>query len=269
MKSLRRICSVVFPAILFLCLFGTAIASANAAQSKLSAIEIAEEIRKSAAEAYAREDWASAIEQYQLLIEQGIADPGLFYNLGTTYAQAGEKGRATWMLVRAQRLAPRNAAISANLEMLNPDLRDQIAVFPIFPLEFVFRLLTLNEWALLAGYSTGICGLILAAMIWFAPTGRLKSNLKRLMTLAAIVAVGGHIFAGAMYYDQAAVPKGVITGAEVYPRASPSDLAERYEFVLPPGTIVRADNAGVPNWIKATYGGKNVVFIRRDQMRFL
>lgn len=89
------------------------------------------------------------------------------------------------------------------------------------------------------------------------------------MVLAAVVAVGAHLFSAVMYYDQAVVPKAVITGTEVYPRTSPSDQAQQYEFALPPGTIIRAGSAGVPNWIKATYGGKNVVFIRRNQMRLL
>jgi hypothetical protein len=218
-----------------------------------------------AAEAFARSDWDTAAAQYRALLAQGYSDPALYYNLGTTYARAGDKGRAVWMLLKAARLSPRDASIRRNLNLVAPEVAAQVAVFPIPPVEALYRNLSLNEWALVAGALTCAAGLALFAYFWMPPLARHRPWARRAAMIAIAGAAVGHTFAAARYYDEVFVVRGVIVDADARPRAAPSEQAETYTFTLPPGTVVRLRHAGVDGWIKAVYAGRNEVFIRDGQ----
>lgn len=226
-------------------------------------------LAKAAYEAGVAEDWDGAIAGYRKLVEMGVADPALFYNLGTAYARKGDRGRAVWMLLRARALAPGDRDIRDNLNRIAPDIAAQVAFFPIPPLEFAYRLFALNGWARL-----GQVALVLSALSFAATHALRRSDARRvpLRKLAigfAAVALLGHAFAGCRYYEEAVVPRGVIVGDDVRPSSAPSEDAAVYEFVLPPGTVVVARYAGVEGWVKAVYGGDNEVFVRRENVEYL
>ena len=234
---------------------------------------IGQRTRDLAVEAFARSDFEAAIGHYRSLVDEGTVDAALFYNLGTAYAETGDVGRATWMLLLARRLAPRDRDIRANLGILasryGRDLDSQVAIFPLAPVQAVFDRLTLNEWAFLAGAATLLlAGLV--ALVYSRPRGSRSRVLCRRAAIAlGVAALIGHHFAAFRYYEEAYSPRGVIVEAETYPHAAPSEEASVYEFTLPPGSVVRVRSAGVKGWVKAIYGGKNEVFIRRSQMEYL
>lgn len=222
-----------------------------------------------AAAAYARGDLETAIAQYRAMVAEGFVDAALFYNLGTAYARAGDKGRAVWMLLRAARLNPRERSIRNNLGRVAPDLNSQMAFFPLAPLEAVFRSLRLNEWALMGGIGITAAGLACAAVLFMSPVHRRRNLARRIAWMGLAVGLAGHSFAAAKYYDEVIRIRGVVTDPETAPHAAPSDASEVYAFTLPPGTLVRIQNAGVEGWVKAVYGGKSEVFIRTGQFERL
>jgi tetratricopeptide (TPR) repeat protein len=61
-------------------------------------------------------DFDQAIERYEALVELGVWDADLFYNLGTTYARQGRFGPAILNLERASILEPGDEDIRHNLE---------------------------------------------------------------------------------------------------------------------------------------------------------
>lgn len=222
-----------------------------------------------AAEASAKGDWKTAIDLYRQILPEGAADPALLYNLGTAYAHAGERGRAVWMLLKARRLAPRDHEIRNNLRLLAPDLDSQIAVFPLAPVQGLYDALSLNEWALLAGFATIVAGALLAVVFSRPRESASRALMHRLATVAVILAAVTHHFAAFKYYEEAYSSRGVVVAENTAPRPEPNEASQPYDFVLPPGTVIRVANAGVRGWVKAIYGGGNEVFIRRDQMEFL
>jgi len=224
---------------------------------------------EAAAAAYAVGDWATAARHYRALVDQGGADPKLCYNLGTTYAQMGETGRALWMLLRARRLAPREADINHNLTVLAPEILSQTAVFPVPPLQAIYGSLTLNEWAWIGAAGIALAGCLLTVTFALRRDQALRPWLVRLATAAVVIGLAGHAMAGVKYYDELYVRRGVVVAPETYPRAFPSPTAEAYAFTLRPGTVIRVEEAGVAGWVKAIYGGKNQVFILRTQMEYL
>lgn len=65
---------------------------------------------------YSKGDFSTAISSYEALIAEHGYSPGVLYNLGNSYAQAGYPGRAILSYERALRLSPGNSDILANLE---------------------------------------------------------------------------------------------------------------------------------------------------------
>lgn len=65
--------------------------------------------------AYFRGDYAAAIARYQTLVDAGVEDADVYYNLGTAYARAGRCGIAIVALSRSLRLRPGDDAAEANL----------------------------------------------------------------------------------------------------------------------------------------------------------
>lgn len=229
------------------------------------------QISEEAYKAFSRSEWAAAVGGYEKLAATGAADPGLYYNLGTAYARSGDPGRAAWALLLARRMAPRDGDIRANLAHVSPNATAQIAVFPIPPLEFIYQLMTLNAWAWFGFAST--LAACLALGFYLAPAGPAGSGRRRWARRSAtylFAAAGvGHFFAATRYATEVYKTPGVVIAKAAYPRTAPDEAAKTYEFTLPPGTVIEIGEAGAPGWIKAIYGGKNEVFIKREQMEYL
>lgn len=80
----------------------------------------------SAGQAYDQKDFARARDLYQSLLDQGIVNGHLFYNLGNCYFRLGDIGRAILYYRRAQIYIPRDADLAANLGNAIQNRLDQL-----------------------------------------------------------------------------------------------------------------------------------------------
>ena len=94
-----------------------------------------------------------AIRIYEQIIDQGVEDSTLYYNLGNSYFGKGDLGRAILSYQRAALLAPRDSDIAANLEIARTQANATIGEAAPGPLSILYELtgswLTINETALL------------------------------------------------------------------------------------------------------------------------
>ncbi len=99
-------------------------------------------------EAYSKGDFTSAVEMYEQLITTSGYGAGLLFNLGNSYAQSGQTGKAILNYERALRLAPSNSDIQGNLQLI----RKESGLFPrdYSWSERFFQLLDLNQWTISA-----------------------------------------------------------------------------------------------------------------------
>jgi tetratricopeptide (TPR) repeat protein len=81
----------------------------------------------------AQERFEEAARKYQLLVDSGIHNSELYFNLGNAYLQSGELGRAIANYERARRLDPRNQQLLANLK--SADAKVQLPPLPTSPTE--------------------------------------------------------------------------------------------------------------------------------------
>lgn len=75
---------------------------------------------------YEAGNYADAVRAYEALVVSGIEDPVLYYNLGNAQLRLGAVGEAIASYRRAQRLAPRDQEIAANLRIARGRTQDLI-----------------------------------------------------------------------------------------------------------------------------------------------
>ena len=75
---------------------------------------------------YERGEHAEAAQQYEALIDMGYEDAAIYHNLGSTYFEIGDLGRAILNYLRAQELSPRDPDILANLDLARARTIDRI-----------------------------------------------------------------------------------------------------------------------------------------------
>jgi hypothetical protein len=65
--------------------------------------------------AYFQGEFKTAAARYQQLVDAGVRDPDVFFNLGVAQARLGALGRAVWYFQRAQELSPDDPELSTAL----------------------------------------------------------------------------------------------------------------------------------------------------------
>ena len=83
-------------------------------------------IYNKANEYYSLKDYSGALELYTELIERGVKNPYLFYNLGNTYFKLGQLGYAILYYEKAISLKPFDRDARENLEYARRSLKERI-----------------------------------------------------------------------------------------------------------------------------------------------
>jgi tetratricopeptide (TPR) repeat protein len=192
---------------------------------------------------YETGQYALAAQAYQQLVDQGYADSALFYNLGNANYKQGDLGRAILNYRRAERLAPRDEDIQANLELARGQIANPVEQMDgqksllIQVAGFTRNWLTLNELALLA---LGLWILLALLMMAFSSSrqgSKLWEGLQYGVVVAALALLLAVIGLGSRLYVDYTRPEGVIVAGEVNVTTSPDGQGETV-FVLPSGSEV-------------------------------
>ena len=97
-------------------------------------------------EAYSRGDYQQAIAFYEELTASSGYSPSVLYNLANSYAHSGKIGRAVLNYQRALRLAPGDADIAGNLQLVSKE--SGLFAADSTTAEKFFQLFHLHHWAL-------------------------------------------------------------------------------------------------------------------------
>jgi tetratricopeptide (TPR) repeat protein len=196
--------------------------------------------------------FGEAVSRYQGLVDSGVEDGRLYYNLGNAYFKTGDLGRAILNYRRAQVLLPRDGDVAANLELARDKTTDNIAREDEGAIIGLLRRLvdwiSLDEAALVALVLwVLLCGLVGGAILWAA-------RRRALLYLAAVVAallLWSAFSIGARLLDERA--PAVVVAAEVEVHSGPG---EDYltEFTLHAGAEVRlVERRG--DWVRIALPG--------------
>lgn len=142
-----------------------------------------------AGKAYDAGDWSKAIQTYEALIAHAGFSASLCYNLANSYARNGQTGKAVLGYERALRLAPNDADIRHNLELLRQEKGLSQEETP-----FVHRagaLLGLDQWSVLAAILLAALSLIQFVTWRFTLSTRLSYSLTGVCLLLLSISSAG------------------------------------------------------------------------------
>ena len=154
---------------------------------------------------YEQGQYSEAIPLYQNLLESGRQSPGVLFNLGNAYFKSGQLGRAIFHYQLAQRIAPRDPDIQANLRFARDRVSGSNSLQP-GPLDRFLRYFTLNE---LATVSMLLLWLWIGLLCLNRARPALRAALRPYLAACAALFVAVNLFLAAAW-RQAAQPVAIL-----------------------------------------------------------
>ena len=182
---------------------------------------------------------------YEQIINQGVQDSTVYFNLGNAYYRQGDLGRAIVNYQRAALLNPRDADIQANLDLTREQtgivlgLENVLANVPgplgLLP-DLTGNWLTVNETAVLALAIWFLAGLLLLGWRLLKPgKGRSTFRLAAVLFLFILLLTG--LSLGTRIYTEQTLPSGVVIAPSVAVSTEPGEMFIT-EYTLQSGTEV-------------------------------
>ncbi len=128
--------------------------------------------------------YAEAAASYERLLQGGRASAALYFNLGNAAFKSSHIGRAIAAYRQAERLAPRDPDVRANLQFARNQV--QGPTLPVGRSQRWLGRLTLNEWTVMAAAALWLLFVLLALLQW-RPS--LKPTLRTPVLAAAAATV--------------------------------------------------------------------------------
>jgi hypothetical protein len=200
---------------------------------------------------YAGKEYHEALELYLELVNRGVQNPSLYYNLANTYFKIGMKGHAVLYFERALLLKPFDRDIRANLNHVHAQLEDKIrplydeGAFRILRAALSFMTLKITVYLEIALFTAVIA---LLFVLLFLP--HFRTRLKRPLIVVGVLYVFTLFGMLSQYAYTNRYPKGVILQRVLDVKASPLDESETL-FTLHEGTTFKLIEQR-DDWIRLT-----------------
>ena len=139
--------------------------------------------------AYQEQNYQKAQEEYMKLMNEGVKNFELFYNLGNTYFKLNDLGNARFYYEKAAKFEPLNKELNANIAMLMASMKDKEEVERSFVetlLRKIYYTLSIN----LLGVLVLISFIIMMAFVVILIMSRsaiLKRVVKILLVIFAVI----------------------------------------------------------------------------------
>lgn len=199
------------------------------------------EVMAEANRRYERGEFAEAAQQYQALIGLGYRDAAVYYNLGNTYMESGDLGRAILNYLRAEELSPRAPDIFNNLQLARSRTVDQLEAegdsLVASVADFGRRWATATEYGLAALLLWAVVGLSVGALI-IRPVMRRRAILRGGAVIAFVAMLFPLVLLLSMVYSNPYENTGVVTAGTVEVLTGPGPQYGE-EFALHSGAQVR------------------------------
>lgn len=208
---------------------------------------------------YAEGKFAEAAAGYERVLRTGKESEAIYFNLGNALFKFGQIGRAISAYQQADRIAPRDPDVLANLQFA----RNQVQGPTLVPdrLGRWLGKLNLNEWTWLAAGALWGWMLLLILLQW---RPALKPALKSyVLCLGALTAGLGACF-GTAFYSARLSPRAIIVTPEVVARQAPIEESQT-AFTLHDGAELQVLDQK-DQWLQVKVDPRRIGWIRRDNV---
>jgi hypothetical protein len=199
-----------------------------------------------------------AAQAYQQLVDLGVVDSALFYNLGNAHFKQGDYGRAIVNYRRAQQLAPRDPDVESNLALARAQAVDQFEVTG--EAGFLEQMggtlrgwLTVDELALAALAAWILFVFVLLLFLSASPGTAWRKVVRSALIVVAVLLVVGVLALGSGLYVENGRSEAVIVAREVDVISGPGAQYVT-EFTLHDGAEVDLVEAH-GNWVRLSVPG--------------
>lgn len=199
--------------------------------------------------AYIRGEYATAIQIYEALLEEGVS-PVVYYNLGNSYYKSEEIAKAILNYERALLLDPGNGDIRANLEIARAKTVDKEEIVPeLFFITWgksMLNLLSVDGWAKL-GATSFILMLGMVALFLFGRSSLLKKISFGLGLFLLLLVVVTNSFASIQKKKLIKRDTAIVMTPSVTIRSTPSESGTSL-FILHEGKKVTIKDNTMSEW---------------------
>lgn len=199
-----------------------------------------------------------AATAYEKLLQAGERSAAVYFNLGNALLKTGQVGRAVANYHEAERLAPRDPDVRANLQFA----RNQVQGPSLSPTRWERWLarLTLNEWALLSAAGVWLC-FILLALIQLRPA--LRASLRPILIALGPLTVLLCVCSVTAYRARASRIAVVVT-RDVVIHQGPLDVAQT-AFIVHDGAELRVLEHK-DDWLLVSTDPRRIGWVKRDKV---
>ena len=199
--------------------------------------------------AYMKNDYASAIQIYEALLNRGEA-ADIYYNLGNSYYKAGDIAKAILNYERALLLQPGNGDIRANLEIARSKTVDKVEPVPeIFFVSWTKSLInsmSVDSWAV-----CGVVCFILLIVSFYLFIFSKQIVLKKAGFISGIVFLAvtilANVFANQQKDELTNRNSAIVINPSVTVRSTPSESGTSL-FILHEGHKVGVKDGSMKDW---------------------
>jgi hypothetical protein len=210
---------------------------------------------------YEQGKYAEAAVQYEELLKAQGVSPAVHFNLGNAFFKSGKIGRAIASYRLAERMAPRDPDLRANLQFV----RNQIQGPTLLPgrRERWLAILTLDEWTLLAA-GAGWLWLLLLTLSRLRPAWRLPLRSTIFFSGLAAAALGLCLAAAVLNTSNR---PAVVVSAQAVVHNGPLDESPT-AFVVHDGAEFDVLDTK-EDWLQVSAGPRRVGWLKRTQVLVL
>ena len=190
--------------------------------------------------AYEKEDYNTAIINYESILKLGYHSEELYFNMGNAYYKSNQLGKAILFYERALRLSPGNKDVQYNLKLLNELTVDKIEIIP--------RIFFMQWWFNISGiYSSGHWSFIFIVVLFISCVSFglfyyfIKPESKKTAFYLFVLSLGASILMLLLSQTQKNIEQNtkdaIILVENIYVKTAPAQSGDD-KFILHEGTKV-------------------------------
>ena len=256
MRSLR------FTGVLLSAAIGVVISVVVVLSSVVSATA-PEDLFKQGNEYYSQRQYDSALVEYHEVEQQGLESAALFFNMGNAYFRNGDIGNAMVYYLRAQRMAPDDDDIAANLEYARRYTTIQMEGVKLNPISTFFEELVGPYQLNTLAWISSIFFILLFALLIMRYGLVIRTAVVRTGIIVSLIfLLTASLLTTVKYNFDYLTRRGVIVAEQCVVRTGPSLQSDK-ELDAAPGLVVEIlDESG--DWYNVLFENKRRGWVRKD-----
>jgi len=209
---------------------------------------------------YEQGKFSEAASAYEQVIQSGTVSPALYFNLGNAFFKAGQLGRAIAAYRAAEKIAPRDPDVRANLQFVRGRVQNPAISVSTNRWQQWLATLTINEWAMFTAVVLWVW-MALLVLLQFRPA--LKQSLRTAIWCGGVatLAFGGCLGAAWSSHSDRTV---IVIAQDVVLHNGPLDEAPTGATIHDGAELNVLDTKN--DWLQVRVDNQRVGWLKRDQV---